>query len=211
MDHGASTDFRPGESDHCHTGYRRGHPWVILAVQTFAFRRRGPVGKIWAKITSIIIGLVVLAIGCVLIIAPLYPVESAMDDVGIDIAENSTDDPTVQETIAALKADNLALATEREVMTAKMSELNEQVANLHNQARRLEARIDQVTISGFFKFSTGEHDSGTRIRPRHYCGHDVNAEAKQLCGDETAVTFVVDDRAGDKCGYTDYVVACLRD
>ena len=204
---------------------------AVILGSFLLFRRsqssgRGPMRKIRAKITSIITGLSALAIGCALIIAPLYSVESAGDDQGVDVTGNTTDDPTAdgptaddptaddptaEETITALKADNLTLAAEREAMTAKISELDEQVTVLVNHARRLEVRIDKVTISGFFKFSVGEFDHQTGVRPRHPCGHDGDAEAQCLCGNETAVRFLFDERAGDQCGYADYVVACLRD
>jgi hypothetical protein len=209
---------------------------AVILGSFLLFRRshssgRGPMRKIRAKITSIITGSIVLAIGCVLIIAPLYSVESAGEDQGIGVAGNTTgglttegptadeptadeptaDDPTAEETITALKADNLTLAAEREAMTAKISELDEQVTVLVNHARRLEARIDKVTISGFYKFSVGEFDHQTSVRPRHPCVHDVDAEAQSLCGNETAVRFLFDERAGDRCGYADYVVACMRD
>jgi len=199
---------------------------AVILGSFLLFRRshssgRGPMRKIRAKITSIITGLSALAIGCALIIAPLYSVESAGDDQVVDVAGNTTDDPTAggptaddptaEETITALKADNLTLAAEREAMTAKISELDEQVTVLVNHARRLEVRIDKVTISGFFKFSVGEFDHQTGVRPRYPCGHDVDAEAQGFCGNETAVRFLFDERAGDQCGYAEYVVACLRD
>jgi hypothetical protein len=194
---------------------------AVILGSFMLFRRshsggRGPMRKIRAKITSITTGLFVMAIGCALIIAPLYSVESAGDDQGNDVAGNTaeapaTGNPTAEETITALEANNLALAAEREAMTAKISELDGQVTVLVNHARRLEARIDRVTISGFHKFSVGEFDHQTSVRPRHSCGHDVDAEAQSLCGNEIAVRFLFDERAGDQCGYADYVVACLRD
>jgi hypothetical protein len=189
---------------------------AVILGSFLLFRRshssgRGPIGKFRAKIASVITGLIVLAIGCALVIAPLYSIESAGDDRGIDVVENTTDDPTAEETITALKADNLALAAEREAMTAKISEQDDQLTTLLNHARHLEVRIDKVTISGFYKFSVGEFDHQTSVRPRYSCGHDVDGEAQSLCGNETAVKFLFDERPGDQCGYADYVVACLRD
>jgi hypothetical protein len=79
-----------------------------------------------------------------------------------------------------------------------------------SRASSLSSRLENAGIVSWHQFGTGEYDRGTRFRPRHYCGHDVNAEARRLCGDATPLVRLLDDRSGDKCGYADYVVACLR-
>ncbi|MEM0949852.1 MAG: hypothetical protein AAGK37_20815 [Pseudomonadota bacterium] len=78
-----------------------------------------------------------------------------------------------------------------------------------NEINLLRGSILGVKISSWHTFATGEYDRGTAIRPRHYCGHNVDAEARRLCGVAEANLKQLSSRAGDKCGYNDYVVACI--
>ena len=111
--------------------------------------------------------------------------------------ENTKNHPVIQAAIVAVVAGSVVFGVVNYYFTQEMKILNRNIEDLQNnsmstntvngsqssqdQANSSSAETaDQrrnVKVATWHKFSTGEYDSGTRIRPRHYCNHDVNVEA----------------------------------
>lgn len=112
------------------------------------------------------------------------------------------------------------LATRAQVMyETAMGERNElrglldsataEITNLTSQNSTLRSRLANPNIS-IHTFGTGEYDR-TWFRPRHdpRWGPSPEERADALCGDAHHELFLISDRAGDCCGYAEYVVACV--
>ncbi len=76
-------------------------------------------------------------------------------------------------------------------------------------AASLSSRMANPQIS-IHTFGTGEYDK-TFLSPRHdpRWGPSPEERADSLCGGKHHKLFVVSDRAGDCCGYTEYVAVCV--
>lgn len=95
-----------------------------------------------------------------------------------------------------------AAIAERNSLSNQLGSANERISNLSN---RLAA--PQISIH---TFGTGEYDQ-TFFSPRYdpRWGPSPEQRADELCGGAHHKLFVVSDRPGGCCGYTDYVVACV--
>ena len=113
---------------------------------------------------------------------------------------------------AAICAGNFAekyLAFEEASQQGKVDAATK-IGTLNTKVQALERRLAGVKVDAWHKFSIGEYDSGSRVRPRYYCGDDAKVRARALCGSlAKPFVFTVDVRNGDKCGYHDVVVACV--
>ena len=78
------------------------------------------------------------------------------------------------------------------------------------KAATLQKRIENASVE-IAVVSTGEYSPPmtTYFQPRLYCGTNVEAHARSVCGERRAKTHLVANHGGNKCGYSYYVVSCL--
>lgn len=79
-----------------------------------------------------------------------------------------------------------------------------------NNAAGIQARLDSASVVKHEVFGVGEYDRGTTFRPRYYCYTDTAAKGVEACGSDIPQVTLLRDSAGDRCGYQDYIVSCLR-
>jgi hypothetical protein len=80
-----------------------------------------------------------------------------------------------------------------------------------DQKKKAENRLQNVSVTAS-TLSIGEYDTQKTLAfpPRKYCYTDPNAHAKEVCGADEPRVKAVYSEGGNKCGYSFYVITCLK-
>jgi hypothetical protein len=98
-------------------------------------------------------------------------------------------------------------------LASEAAEQNKKLKDMHQAEKRradeLEDRLKNISVTTYV-WSVGEYDRGTTVRPRHYCKDNAEKRAAALCKGAEYVLKRTGKRGGNKCGYSEYVVACVK-
>lgn len=108
--------------------------------------------------------------------------------------------------------DNLEkkLKNDEDAFSREKLRLNKEIQAKQNKVNQLTAQLNSAGVASWHVFSTGEYDGPAWFRPRFYCGTHPEPKAKQMCHGGPYSLHRLSSYGGNKCGYSNYVVACLK-